>query len=332
VDDGKGVVLVTAPRDNGRTTLLYSVIRRHDAYINNVQTVEIEPQANLEGVRGNKYDAQAEGANAPAGSAGPEFSTLVRSIMRRDPQVVGIADLPDAATAKEISRADHERTRTYISFNATDAVAGVQAWVKAVGDQRAAGACLHGAIAGKLLRKLCTNCRVAYPPAPDMLKKLGLPEGKVQQLFKKGGQVLVKNKPEVCPVCAGSGYFGQDGVYEVCLFGKEERDLIIAGNMNGLKAAIRKRNIPTIQQVAIRKAVDGITSVEEVMRITTGEGPAPAAGGTPPAPPTPGGGAAPAKGGGGAPSSPTPASPANGAGGGAKGGATPGAPKPTAKA
>lgn len=293
VDDGKGVVIVAAPRDSGRTTLLYSILKKHDAYINNVQTVEMDPQANLEGVRANKFDAQAEGGNLPAGSSGPEFSTLVRSIMRRDPQVVGVSDLPDAATAKEVSRADHERTRVYISFNAPDALTAVAAWVKQVGEQRAAGECLHGVVAGKLLRKLCTNCRVAYPPAPDMLKKLGLPD-KVQQLFKKGGQVLVKNKPEACPVCQGSGYFGQEGVYEVCLFGKEERDLIVAGNLNGLKAAMRKRNVPTMQHVAIRKAVDGITSVEEVLRITAGDGaaapakpaPAPAkpAAPTPPAP------------------------------------------------
>ena len=324
VDDGKGVVLVNTPRDNGRTTLLYSVLKKHDAYINNVQTVEVDPQANLEGVRGNKFDAQSDAA-LPAGATGPEFATLVRSIMRRDPQVVGVAELPDAATAKEVSRADLERARVYLSFNAPDAATGVQAWVKFVGDQRAAGECLHGVIAGKLLRKLCTNCRVAYPPAPDMLKKLGIPEGKVQQLFKKGGQVLIKNKPEVCPVCAGSGYYGQDGVYEVCLFGKEERDLVAAGNISGLKAAMRKRNVPTIQQVAIRKAVDGITSVEEVMRITTGDTPAAAA------PPASGG----AGGAGGAP----PAS--NGPGGPKKSGppsaappapAAPSAPKPTAKA
>src|SRR5581483_3788916 len=139
-----------------------------------------------------------------------------------------------------------DRARVYVSFNATDITSGVQAWVKAVGDQRAAGESLHGAVAGKLVRKLCTNCRVAYPPAPDMLKKLGIPEGKVQTLFKKGGQVLIKNKPEACPVCLGTGYFGQEGVYEVCMFGKEERDLIVAGNLSGLKAAMRKRNVPTM--------------------------------------------------------------------------------------
>lgn len=274
VKDGKGVVLLTSPRDGGRTTTMYSVLRLHDAYINNVQTVEMDPQLPIEGVRINKFDPQGEG---PGGQLGPEFGTLVRSIMRRDPQVVGVSELPDQSTAKEVAKADHERTRTYISFNAPDALSAIQAWVKIVGDARLAGECLHGVISGKLARKLCTNCRAPYPPSAEMLKKLGIPDGKVQQLFKKGGQVLVKNKPETCPMCQGLGYFGQEGVFEIATISREERELISAGNFTGLKSAFRKRGIPTAQQVAIRKSVDGITSVEEVMRVTTDERPQEAA-------------------------------------------------------
>ena len=70
---------------------------------------------------------------------------------------------------------------------------------------------------------------------------------------------------------------GQEGVFEVALLTSEDRDLIVQGNLSGLKASLRKRNVPTIQQVALRKAVDGITSVEEVMRVTTEGGQSPAA-------------------------------------------------------
>ena len=296
-----GVVLLGAPPDGGRTTLFYSVLRLHDAYINNVQTVEAEPQAFVEGVRMNKWDPTGAVSGTDA-AIGPEFSTLVRSILRRDPDVVGVADLPDAATAKEIARADLERTRVYISVKASDPYTAIQAWVKAVGDTRLAADALRGVVIGKVFRKLCTNCRVEYPPSPDMLRKLGIGEAKVQRLFKKGGQVLIKNKPEVCPVCAGIGYVGLEGVFEVCSIPKEDRDLIAAGDFAGLKSSFRKRHIPTLQQVAIRKAVDGVTSVEEITRVTAAEsGPdAPSPGGKPatapqPKPaPAPGGPSAPA--------------------------------------
>lgn len=288
--EGKGVVLVVSPPDGGRTTTLYSLLKLHDAYTSNVQTVEIEPQAAVEGVRLNKFDPQAETskddgatmtsiAAAPGSSAGggAEFSTLTRTILRRDPNVVAIAEMPDVQTAKEVAKADHERCRVYLSFKGSDALTAIQAYAKGVGDGRQAGTSLHGVIAQKMLRKLCSNCKVAYPPSGDMLKKLGIPEGKVQQLFKKGGQVLIKNKPEVCPVCSGGGYFGQDACFEVYALGNEERELIGTGNFQGLKASLRKRGLPTIQQVAIRKAVDGVTSVEEVLRITASEAPGPVA-------------------------------------------------------
>lgn len=258
VEERQGVVLLAAPADMGRTTTLYSVLRMHDAYTQNVQTVEMEPQDALEGVRQNHYEQTGDG---------PEYSTYVRSILRRDPQVVGVAEMPDDQTAKEIARADHERTRVYLSLRTDQALTAIQAWLKAVGDPELAASALHGVMAQKLLRKLCINCRVAYQASPDMLKRLGAGD-KPRQLFKKGGQVLIKNKPEVCPVCSGIGYAGQEGIFEIYPIGKAERELIKTGNWAALKAEFRKKGLPTIQQAALKKALDGITSVEELLRVT----------------------------------------------------------------
>ncbi len=280
IDDGRGVVLLAAPPDMGRTTTLYSVTRMHDAYTTNVQTVELETQVSLEGIRQNVFESAGEG---------PEFSTFTRSILRRDPQVVGIAELPDDQTAKEVAKADHERTRVYVSLKCDNALAAILIWMKAVGDPELASKALHGVLAQKLIRKLCVNCRQPYQASPDMLKKLGVPSDKPRQLFKKGGQVLIKNKPEVCPVCSGIGYVGQDGIFEVFRIDKAERELIKAGNLNGLRAEFRKKGLPTIQQSALKKAFDGTTSVEELSRVTMEQKPEakpaakPAAPGTPPA-------------------------------------------------
>lgn len=266
--DEHGVVLLGGTADGGRTTTLYSIVRMHDAYTTNVQTVEVEIQDTLEGVRQNKYDAQADG---------PEYSTLVRSILRRDPDVVAMAELIDQNTAKEIARADQERTRTYISVKADNALGAIEFWIKTLGDPDSGSKCLRGVVANRLVRKLCTNCRVPYTPTPEILKKLGLPADKVKQLFKKGGQVIIKKDPETCPICQGIGYVGQEGVWEVFKIGQPERDLIQAQNWNALRAEFRKRQLPTIQMAALRKAVDGTTSVEEVMRVTAGPAvPAPA--------------------------------------------------------
>lgn len=265
IAEGTGVVLLAAPGGQGRTTLLYSIIRNHDAYTSNVQTLEFEVQDALEGIRQNVFDPMKEGA---------EFATTLRSILRRDPSVVGVAEMPDAATALEVSKSEADRVRVYLTLRTDGALNAIMAYAKAVGDNQQAASALRGVIAGKLLRNLCVNCRVPYQPPADLLKKLGLPADKVTQLYKKGGQVLIKNKPEVCPICAGGGYAGVSGILEIFSLDQAARDRIAAGDWNGLRTELRKRGLPTIQQAALRKAVDGFTSIEEVMRVTAEPKPA----------------------------------------------------------
>lgn len=262
VDEGKGVVLIATPPQQGRTSTMYTILRAHDAYTSNVQTIEMEPADTIEGIRSNIFNPLQEGQ---------EYSNVVRSILRRDPNVVAVAELPDTATAVEVCRADHERTRVYVGLRADNAITALQAFAKAVGDPELVGKALHGVVAQRLVRKLCANCRIEYQPTPDLLKKLGVPAEKAGKLYKKGGQVLIKNKPEVCPVCQGAGYMGQEGVFEVYQLGPEERALIAANDVNGLRAALRKKRLPSIQDAALQKVFTGVTSVEEVARITAAE-------------------------------------------------------------
>jgi type II secretory ATPase GspE/PulE/Tfp pilus assembly ATPase PilB-like protein len=252
-----GVVLLGGVPMGGRTTTFYSVTQMHDAYTSNVQTIETEPMAQLEGIRQITFD--------PTGA--DEYSKIVRSNLRRDPDVLSVEELPDTETAREIVNADLERSRVYVTLNTDSAMKAVQMWVKAVGDPKLAAKGLQGVITQRLVRQLCGNCRVPYQPPADLLKKLNLP-AQIQQLYKKGGQVLVKNKPEVCPVCNGTGYEAQMGVFEVFPIGSEERACIANQDWNGLKTEMRKRKLPTVQQVALRRAAEGMTSIEEVTRLS----------------------------------------------------------------
>jgi type II secretory ATPase GspE/PulE/Tfp pilus assembly ATPase PilB-like protein len=239
---------------------MYSMLKLHDAYTSNIQTIEYEIEDAIEGVKQIKFDQSQEDA---------DFSTTVRSTLRRDPDVVGICDLPDASTAKIIANSDFDRTRVYLSMKSDDALAAIQLYARGVGDAKLAAKGLHGVVSERLVRVLCSNCKVAYQPSPEMLKKLGLPADKVKQLFKKGGQVLIRNKPEVCPTCNGIGYSGQTGCFGVFPLEDEERKMIAAENWTGLRTAMRKRSLPTSHQAALRKAVEGVTSIEEVSRISS---------------------------------------------------------------
>lgn len=258
-EETRDVVLLASPSDNGRTTTMYSLLKLHDAYTSNIQTIEYEIEDALEGVKQIEYDQTKEDA---------DFATTVRSTLRRDPDVVAVCDLPDMDTAKNIAIADLDRSRVYLSLRGDEALPAIQLYVRGVGDAKLAAKGLQGVVAQKLLRVLCSNCKVAYQPTPDMLKKLNLPSNKVKQLFKKGGQVLIRNKPEVCPTCNGIGYVGQTGCFGVFPIENDEKQMIASENWTGLRTAMRKRSLPTVQQAALRKAVEGITSIEEVSRIS----------------------------------------------------------------
>lgn len=269
IEQGLGTVIITGPQDGGRTTTMYAIIRAHDAYTKNVNTLELEIQDEIEGVRQNVFDPQAESG---------EFSTTARSLIRRDPDVLALAEVPDPATAKEAAKADGERARIYLCMRSDSGMQAIQSYIQAVGDVDLALKYLKGAISHRLVRTLCTNCRVPYQPPPEMLKKMGLPADRVKQLYKKGGQVLIKNKPDVCPMCKGTGYYGQTGVFEVITLNDADRAMIRAGDYNGVRAELRKRNVLTLQQAALRRAIEGVTSVEEIGRMSEGQTPAPVGG------------------------------------------------------
>ena len=262
VEDGTGVVLLAAPKGMGRTTMMYSVLKMHDAYTSNIQTIELEQQDTLEGIRQNIW--------SPTGG-GPDHATFLRSILRRDPSVVGVAELVDEATAVESAKGDVEHARVYLSFPAENALQAVEIYRRALHDNALAAKALRGVMVGKLVRALAKSSREAYVPSPDMLKKLGLSPEKVKTLYRHRTHVEVNKKLVPCPESGGTGFVGQIGVFEVYNIGQEEKAAIAQGDMNALAVAFKKQGVPTIQQAALMRAVEGETSVDEVVRVTVGQ-------------------------------------------------------------
>jgi len=261
VEDGTGIVLLAAPKGMGRTSMLYTVLKMHDAYTSNIQTIELEQQDTLEGIRQNVW--------SPTDS-GPDHASLLRSILRRDPSVVGVAELLDEATAQEACKGDIEHARVYLCLPAENALQAVELFRRAVQDNELAAKALKGVVAGKLVRALAKSSREAYVPSPDMLKKLGLSPEKVKTLYRHRTHVEVNKKLVPCPESGGTGFVGQIGVFEVYGIGEEERAAIAQGDVNALATAIRKQEMPSIQQAALVRAVEGETSVDEVIRVTVG--------------------------------------------------------------
>jgi type II secretory ATPase GspE/PulE/Tfp pilus assembly ATPase PilB-like protein len=293
-DPQGGVVLAGARPGNGLTTLGYTLLSNHDAFISNIKTIERRPERQVDGVEHSTFDA-----------ARADFSTQLQTIIRRGPDVVLVSEAGEPGVGKVVSAPASRNQLFYLLMPSDNALEMLTAWSKSAGDARNASEALKLLVAARLLRRLCPACRVAYQPGPDMMKMLAIPAGKAVQLYRHSGKVLVKDQPTDCPTCSGAGFLGLTAAFEVLAFDDEARNLIKSGDIKGAYMQARRAHRSlTLQEAALMKVRSGETSLEEVKRVFAA---APAGG----APASPAGGGAPA-----APAAPAssprpPAAPAN---------------------
>ena len=257
--EGGGQCLVAAPADNGLTTMLYSLLERHDPYTQVIVTLEPEPEAELEGVTHNRIGQEEDDA---------ALAKRLGTMLRRECQVLMISSLLGSETARTLASADRE-LRTYVGLQASDTFQALAMWQKAVGDSGRAAQSLVAVVAGRLVRVLCTTCRVAYTPDRQALRKVNLPADRVSQLYKHSGKVMEREggKEQVCPTCLGLGYRGRVGVYEVMALDDEARQLLGRGQLDQLRSHLRKQKMMYLQEAALQKVVDGTTSISELTRV-----------------------------------------------------------------
>jgi type II secretory ATPase GspE/PulE/Tfp pilus assembly ATPase PilB-like protein len=268
VGDTKGLVLVCAPRGHGRSTTLYALLRQHDAFTNSVQTLEVNPQAEIEGVTVNKFD--------PRAGAEGSFTKLLQSITLKEPNILLVSQIPDAQTADLIARfavaqeGVSEAHRVYSTLPSQDSFAALELWQSLNPNKRDAIAALRVIIAQRLVRILCPTCKIPYQPDEATLKRLNLPVGRNLQSFKANTEPMVDRKGNkfTCPDCAGIGFRGRTGIFEVLVVTDEIKKAVLAGaNTNQIKALARKNNLVFLVEHGIRKFATGVTAINEVTRV-----------------------------------------------------------------
>ena len=257
-----GLVVVTGGRDSGTTTTLYALLKSHDAYVQHIHSIETRPMTELENVTQHR----------PKLTHGKvDIAGTLRSVLRGDPGVVLVEPATDAPTLQMLLQAAQGRRKAYAGMSCTGAFTALAEVMTLAGDPELVARSLKGLIAQKLLRKLCPSCREAYPPDAQLLKRLNLPVEKIKQFYRPPSKPLVdeKGKPIICSTCGGTGYFGRVGAFEVLMITDEIRDLIKQdAGISQIRAACRKKRILYLQEQALRRAIEGLTSVNEVVRIS----------------------------------------------------------------
>ena len=280
--DPRGTVLVGARPGQGLTTLTYALLGRHDSLTSNIKTLERRFERVVEGVEHTDFDASKS-----------DFGTQLQSIVRRGPDVVFAADVADAGSSKVLCAAGARSTLFYVGMPSDSVPDIMAAWLKSVGDPKAAADALRMVVTQRLVRKLCLTCRAPYTPNPAEQKMLGIAAGKPVQIYKQSGKVLIKDQPVDCPTCKGVGFLGCCAVVEALPLDNESRAVLATGDVKGAYMHARRTfKCPSLQDAALIKVRNGETSFDEVKRIFA---PPPAPAGTstagavkPAAAPTPG--------------------------------------------
>lgn len=250
LDHPQGIVLVTGPTGSGKSTLLYSAIRQIMDVTRNITTVEDPVEYTIAGINQVQVDEKAK----------KTFANALRAILRQDPDVVMIGEIRDRETAQIAFRASVTGHLVLSTVHTNDAAGAVTRLVDLGLEPFMVASSLVGVVGMRLVRTLCVRCREPYDEDAKVLNSLGAGqrgEGRVTLWRGKG-----------CPTCAGTGYFGRTGIFEVLKINDDLRATIMRGAPDlEIRNTAVDAGMRLIGEDAMAKVLAGVTTIEEVARV-----------------------------------------------------------------
>lgn len=257
----EGLIMTTGPTGSGKTTTLYAFINFLKTEEIKIITIEDPVEYHIKGIAQTQINLDEEYT----------FETGLRAILRQDPDIVLISELRDARAAEAALHAALAGRRVLTTLHANDAAGAIPRLIDMGIDPATIASGISAVIAQRLVRKLCTSCRVESTLGEEKYKKLSLifknfPDSAAPTLSPESR--LYRAKEGGCSKCSESGYKGRIGVFEVMVTDKEVRKKITNDpSEDELRDFIMKKGMISIQQDALLRVLEGITSIEEVERI-----------------------------------------------------------------
>jgi len=257
----QGLFIIAGPKKSGVTSTFYALLRNHDAFINSVNTLERKPSAELPNITQNVFTLSDTGTTT--------YAKKLQAVVRMGPDVVGIADCEDGETAQVACAAAKDGKIVYVTLKADNVIRALGKWMKLVGDRKLATEALLGISNQRLLRKLCEECRQAYEPNKELLRKFNIPAEKAKVFYRAGKvQYDKRGKPSTCENCQGTGFVGRMGVFEIIMINDELRNAIRqSSSLSEISTQFRRAKMLYLQEQALRRVVGGTTAINEMVRV-----------------------------------------------------------------
>ena len=253
-----GMILVCGPTGSGKTTTLYSILKFVDHPDKNIVTVEDPVEYQLEGI--NQVSVRAD--------IGLTFASVLRSILRQDPNVIMIGEIRDFDTVDIAIKAALTGHLVLSTLHSNTAVGSIVRLVNMDVEPYLLTASLICAVAQRLLRKICPHCKEKYVLKPEVAGRL-----KIDSYFPSENQDSRREteffRGKGCKFCFNTGYSGRVGIAEVMTLTTGIKELILVrARENLIKEKARAEGMVTLRQAALNLAFQGVTTLEEVLRVT----------------------------------------------------------------
>ncbi len=248
-----GILLITGPTGSGKSTSLYTALHKLNTPERKIITVEDPVEYQLEGV--NQIQTKAQ--------IGLNFASALRAIVRQDPDVIMIGEMRDLETARIAVQSALTGHLVLSTLHTNDAAGGVTRLLDMGLEDYLIASTVNGILAQRLVRRLCADCREAYPVLPEMAAELGL------RRWQPDGELLLY-KPVGCTNCDHSGYRGRLAIMEFLVMSDEIRRLVMGhAQARQIEERALQEGMRRMYDDGLRKSLGGMTTVEEVLRVTS---------------------------------------------------------------
>ena len=255
-----GVILNTGPTGSGKTTTLYGILQLLNVRGTKIMTIEDPIEYRLSGIIQTQIDE----------AAGYTFAKALKSFLRQNPNIIMLGEIRDEETAKIAMQASLTGHMVISTLHTNDAASTIQRLINLGISPGDIASAMNAIMAQRLVRKLCSNCKKPYKPDAATANEIKETLSSLPKNIKAPNlSSITLYKPKGCSKCKNIGYWGQVGLFEIMIKDENLQNLFAKGAQTlEIKKAAQAGGMITLRQDGLLKALDGLTSIDEVERVT----------------------------------------------------------------